>query len=520
MEKQAMTRITTWLVCVLAGLLLLPACAPAGGAVSTPTIIPVNGPGEGPGQPEATAVVTPTEAPPTATPIPFPSPTPTRTPMAPPATPTPANPHQQPAPAATPVALQAEVVSAGLNIRQGPGINYAVIGAAVAGDRFEVVGRNAAGAWLQIITAGGSEGWISGKADYTRVLGSLDEVVVIDAPAPPVGETTPARTGAATSGSSGSRLVFTSASGGALYVVDADGSNLRQIAGGVIDPAVSPDGQQVAFTRWDGAEFGALHVMNIDGTGERAVIGESRQAKSPTWSPDGREIVFSFQHGGLRDPEEQCKTYDADDGIRVPERAQITKTHFNRANGTITICFVRYEDLQWSLRRVNVQTGEFEDLPVNLYSYNPAWDPFNPWRLVYSGERGLMQVDLNTGQQQPLTNDLRDTGPVFSPDGTRLALTYRQHDHWEVYTLDLQTGERTRLTKPPILADPQYNSASPAWSPDGSQIAFLTDRTGRWEMWVMNADGSNQRPILPAALQAQLDLQYRGVHEQMLNWVN
>ena len=512
-----MTRTIIWLACALAGL-LLPACAPAGSAAPTPTVVALNQPGKGLSQPEATVAAT--QAPPTATPIPFPSPTPTRTPMTPPATATPVV-ALTPTPAARPAAPQAEVVSAGLNIRQGPGINYEVTGTAAAGDRFEVVGQNAAGTWLQVITAGGSEGWISGKADYTRLLGSLADVPVIETPAPPAGVAAPARAGAATSGSSsGSELVFTTASGGALYMVNADGSNLRQIADGVIDPAVSPDGQQVAFTRWDGAEFGTLYVMNIDGTGERAVIGDSRQAKSPTWSPDGQEIVFSFQHGGLRDPNEECKTYDADDGIRVPDRAEITKTHFNKMNGNITICFIRKEDLQWSLRRVNIQTGEFKDLPVDLYSYNPVWDPYNPWRVVYDGEGGLMQVDLNTGEQQPLTDDLRDTGPVFSPDGARLALTYKQHDHWEVYILDLQTGARTRLTKPPILADPQYNSASPAWSPDGSQIAFLTDRTGRWEIWVMNADGSDQRPLLPPVMQAQLDLQYQGVNEQMLNWVD
>jgi Tol biopolymer transport system component len=84
--------------------------------------------------------------------------------------------------------------------------------------------------------------------------------------------------------------------------------------------------------------------------------------------------------------------------------------------------------------------------------------------------------------------------------------------------LDLQTGERQRLTKPPILAEPQYNSAAPAWSPDGRYLAFLTDRAGRWEIWVMAADGTNPRPLLPPELQAGLSLAYHGVNERMLNW--
>ena len=171
------------------------------------------------------------------------------------------------------------------------------------------------------------------------------------------------------------------------------------------------------------------------------------------------------------------------------------------------------------MRQVDVASGTFEDLPSDEYSYNPAWDPLNPWRVIYDGNKGLVQVDVTNGLRWPISEDVRDSGPVFSPDGQKLALTYKQHDHQEVYILDLQTGTRQRLTKPPILTDPQYNSASPAWSPDGAHIAFVTDRTGQWAVWVMDADGGNQRPLFPPAVQAQLGLEYRGVNERMLNWI-
>jgi Tol biopolymer transport system component len=59
---------------------------------------------------------------------------------------------------------------------------------------------------------------------------------------------------------------------------------------------------------------------------------------------------------------------------------------------------------------------------------------------------------------------------------------------------------------------------SPTWSPDGSQIAFLTDRTGQWEIWVMNADGSNQRSLLPAGTLDGIALQYNGMDERVLSW--
>jgi hypothetical protein len=323
---------------------------------------------------------------------------------------------------------------------------------------------------------------------------------------------------ASTTATAGGKLVFTTSSGGDLYVINMDGTGLRKLAGGVIDPVVSPDGQQVAFTRWDGAEMGTLYTINLDGSNERPVLVDTLQAKSPTWSPDGQEIIVSFQHGGVRNPEEECREFDRDDHVRLPENIKILKMDME-SDGIMTICFIRQEDLQWGLRRVNIATGQFEDLPADLYSFNPTWDPQNPARVIYDGLRGLMQLNVTTGDLQPFTSDVRDTAPVFSPDGQKLALTYKQHDHWEVYTYDLASGSRQRLTKPPILADPQFSSAAPAWSPDGSHIAFVTDRSGQWEIWVMNADGSNQHPLFSPEAQAQLGFQYNGVNERMLNWI-
>lgn len=496
MDKRHLT------VTILLTWLLLTGCSLNNGS-PTPTIIPL----------DQTRLPTPTEAARVQpTPIPPPSPTPTPTPLLLPSlfTPTPAP------TAATPLV---EVIVAGLNIRQGPGLGYPAIGSAQAGDMFTVIGLAPSGDWLQVVLANGDPGWLSAGPAYTRLLGvTLAELPFVEPPLsqPAVAHAAIEKTPAPPAVLPG-RLLFTTGSGGELYVVKADGSDLRRLAGGVIDPVLSPDGQQVAFVRWDGAEIGALYTLNLDGSGERAILGDILQPKSPTWSPDGQQIIIAFQHGGLRAPEEICKEYDFDDGIRLPDNiAKITKSRVS-VDG-IVICYILQEDLHWGLRWVQVATGQFEDLPADTYSYNPAWDPRNPWRVIYSGEKGLIQLDLTGNSNSFLTTDRRDTGPVFSPDGQKLALTYKQHDHWEVYTLDLQTGERRRLTKPPILADPQYNSAAPAWSPDGRHLAFLTDRAGRWEIWVMGADGSNPRPLLPLEVQAGLKLAYHGVNERMLNW--
>ena len=69
--------------------------------------------------------------------------------------------------------------------------------------------------------------------------------------------------------------------------------------------------------------------------------------------------------------------------------------------------------------------------------------------------------------------------------------------------------------------DLQWNHAAPTWSPDGSKIAFVTDRghdDGSWEIWIMNADGSDQRPMFPGGTLDGITLNYAGVDERMLSW--
>ena len=197
------------------------------------------------------------------------------------------------APAAATPALAAEgpqltVKVATLNLRQGPGTSYAVVGKLTQGAQATILGRNAAGDWFQVRPANGSTGWVSGSPAFVQVSGDGTAVPVVPAPAP----------AARSAGSTGGTIVFQTASGGPIYAANADGSALRYLTPGM-DPALSPDGRTVAFTRWNstGGGLGGVWSIGVDGKGEQQIAGDAQQPKSPTWSADGKSIVVQHAAG-------------------------------------------------------------------------------------------------------------------------------------------------------------------------------------------------------------------------------
>lgn len=123
----------------------------------------------------ATATIRPSSTP-TATPTATatPSPTLTRTP--------------RPTKTATPVP-DAVVTTKTANVRAGPGLSYEIINQVNNGDPVRVIGRNAAGDWLQIVVPGQKRGWISGSLlEVNLSLAEVAEAAIPPSPTPSVAE--------------------------------------------------------------------------------------------------------------------------------------------------------------------------------------------------------------------------------------------------------------------------------------------------------------------------------------------
>ena len=401
-----------------------------------------------------------------------------------------------------------------LNVRSGPGAGFRVIAKALPGESFVLLGQDRDGEWLQIELSDAENGFGWASTEYIESQDDIGALPVVDSisdalpysndvkggeAVPKHPSTDPSVEPAAMVSATGLRgkLAIQASWGGEIYIYDLESEELTLLTGG-FDPAISPNGKQVAFTR-DGGENG-IYIIDIDGGPERLIFGGREHLRSPKWSPDGRWIVFERSDEYI-----ECRLDDR--GHCLPD------TPFRDS-------LPRALEWQAKLSRVDVNGSNYRDLAVLDRAHAPDW---NAGGIVYHSPAGI-QVTEDTGDarsQEVYFNIQKqyELDPDWQPNGGRIIFQQREASHWEIFSVALDGSGLIGLTRPLFaLADEFPNNVAPAWSPDGQHIVFLSNRgpdnsAGEWAVWVMDADGSNQRQ-----LPVRVPLTYTYVAEQMVDW--
>ena len=223
-------------------------------------------------------------------------------------------------------------------------------------------------------------------------------------------------------------------------------------------PAFSPDGHRLAFFRWPGyAGKSDLYLLDLssdlkpNGDPKCIAIGKGICA-SPTWTADGRSLVFSKGLGKM-------SLWRIDISGSSPPQ-QLSSIGMNGACPAIS------------------RGG-------NRLAYVQTIHDFNIWRMEITSPKG------NVPLPNKLVSSTRsEYEPQLSPDGKKIAFRSDRSGSEEIWVCDVNGANAVQLTS---FGGTTINWV-PRWSPDGSRLTFsaIEDRD---DVYVVNVNGGTPRPL-------------------------
>lgn len=219
---------------------------------------------------------------------------------------------------------------------------------------------------------------------------------------------------------------------------------------------------------------------------------------APSWTPDGRHIVFSSQRNGRAD----LFVMNADGS----ERRQLTDTTAEENAPAVSfdgrsIAFETDRD-----GNIEIYVSDIEGRAPRRLTHDPGADRAPAWspdgrRIVFISDRAsrpnfdIYVMNADGSNLQRLTKSGANWAPEFSPTTPHLAM---QVDN-DIRVLDLSSGTIRLLTFAP------QDGLNPTWSPDGKQLAFVTTRNRRLEIFTMNDVGGDQQLLVSMPRGAVID---------------
>jgi Tol biopolymer transport system component len=263
------------------------------------------------------------------------------------------------------------------------------------------------------------------------------------------------------------KIVMVANTGGSwqLYTVDSDGSNFTQITNmeatdwEAWTPHFSPDGKQIAFSYGVNGAVD-IYVVGSDGTGLTQITNDG-VSWFPNWSADGKQLVFA-------------------------------KTNIVYIFGINVVTTMRSDGHG---KQHSLSSPVWDSLPA-------AFTPDGKQIAFYTQQGGLVAaawtMNADGSDKRRITPAGLEGVPTdISPNGERVLLM--NHVNTDLPNNSL-FSVRTNGTDLVRLTNPGKTNADVfgAYSPDGKQIVFVSNRgesDKSLDLYTMNADGSNLHRI-------------------------
>lgn len=228
-----------------------------------------------------------------------------------------------------------------------------------------------------------------------------------------------------------------------IYVIREDGSGLRRLTasrGADYSPLWSPDGKRILFgSNRDGDD--ELFVMDASGRNVRQLTRNRALDLTPQWSPDGRWIAFASDRGRPGEPEIWVMRADGSAArrlVRTPAHAwqdrQYSPTWSPDGRRIVFTMAATAENPELyavgadgrGLKRLTRTGGSLHEPADDTM---PDWSPDGA-SVVFVSNRGKTTSDLwvmtkDGARQRPLARRAHsdDWNPRFAPDGGAIAFT-------------------------------------------------------------------------------------------------
>ncbi len=249
---------------------------------------------------------------------------------------------------------------------------------------------------------------------------------------------------------------------------------------------------RIAYVSNSGGRFKEIYVSHLDGSEKFQVTDNHTINLSPSWSADGRSILYS----SFKERSQALYLFELFSGKEKkfapqgsgkflggrlsPDGRMLVATLESAGNSNLYL-LDRSGNV---LRRLTQEPG---------IEVSPAWAP-DGGQIVFvsdrSGSPQLYVLDLATSKTRRLTySGTYNTSPEWSPKSDRIVYTGRVGSRFAIFSIPAEGGEPRQLTSE------ASDSEDPTWSPDGRFIAFSSNRAGKYHLYVMQAGGENQRRL-------------------------